>query len=64
MASNFRDKEAFIIVYNMSSMLELSNLEAWFNKCFDSCTNRFSIVIAVGNSTDLTEEQLLEVKQV
>ena len=53
MASNFREKEAFIIVYNMSSLIDVSSLELWFKKILESSNNKFSIILALGNTTDL-----------
>ena len=58
MASNFRDKEAFIIVYDMNSKIELESLETWFNKILDCSNISCSIVLALGNNTDVTEKQI------
>jgi GTPase SAR1 family protein len=58
MASNFRDKEAFIVVYDMNSMIEVQCLENWFNKILEMSNNSYSIIFALGNSTDVTNDQL------
>lgn len=34
-AGNFRDKEAFIIIYDMSSLVEVSRLVQWYERIVD-----------------------------
>jgi hypothetical protein len=56
MFSNFRDKEAFIIIYDMNSYLEISNLQSRVKKILSDSTNQFSVVLVLGNNTLVDDE--------
>jgi hypothetical protein len=47
---SFRDKIAFIILYDMSSKIQTARLEQWVAKVFECSNNKYSIVMVLGNN--------------
>jgi len=53
-AMNFRNKEAFIVLYDQSSEVHLKNLQNWIKKIEDTSNNPYSIVMVLGHNPDLS----------
>lgn len=49
-ASNFRDKEGFILVYEMCSEIHNRRLEKWIDRILVEATNPHCIIMVLGNN--------------
>jgi hypothetical protein len=49
---NFRDKEAFIIIYDMGSKIQCSRLKDWYIKIRQEATEEKSVLLFLGNSAE------------
>jgi len=48
--STFRDKEAFIIIYDMSSLVEISRLVQWYERIVDEANCSKAVLLFLGNN--------------
>lgn len=58
MQSYFRDKHAFILLFDMSSKIQVSRLTQWVQTIHDRMTVEHGLLLLLGNKTDKSEPTL------
>ena len=58
MQSYFRDKHAFILLFDMSSKIQVSRLTQWVQTIHDRMTVEHGLLLLLGNETDKSEPTL------
>lgn len=57
---NFRQKEGFVLVYDMTSVRQIKDLPDWIDKIIENTTINNSVILVMGNKLDETSDENLE----
>lgn len=57
---NFRSRQGFILVYDMSSQLHVNKLHEWVDLIFDQRTVSCSVVLVLGNKQETCPAVLMQ----
>ena len=49
---NFMNKEAFIIIYDRTSLNQINRLPDWVNNVFSLANRKHKVILLLGNKTD------------
>ena len=57
---NFRQKEGFVLLYDMTSERQIKDLPEWIDKIIENTTINNSVILIMGNKLDETTDYHLE----
>jgi GTPase SAR1 family protein len=49
---NFMNKEAFIIIYDRTSLNQINRLPDWVNNVFSLANRKYKVILLLGNKMD------------
>jgi len=49
---NFMNKEAFILIYDRTSLKQINRLPAWVTNVFSLANRKHKVILVLGNKTD------------
>lgn len=49
---NFMNKEAFILIYDRTSLNQINRLSDWVNNVFSLANRKHKVILLLGNKTD------------
>ncbi len=49
---NFMNKEAFIVIYDRTSLNQINRLPDWVNNVFSLANRKHKVILLLGNKTD------------